>query len=99
MIATAETVLEYLNEDERICLPLYFCNIATVGTAEAPVGQYAQIGSPGDGLLTDRARVARQRSFTIDTLYRAACIYVHTTLDICNHDKLRMGPWSRPPQP
>jgi acetylornithine deacetylase/succinyl-diaminopimelate desuccinylase-like protein len=50
-----------------------------------------EVGIPAITYGPRSVRHAHRRSLTIDALYRAACIYARTIIDICNQEKSRLG--------
>jgi len=55
------------------------------------INSFNELGIPAITYGPRSERHSYRRSFTIDALYRAACVYARTMVDVCNQEKPRTG--------
>src|SRR6185503_16053845 len=83
---------------ERITAVVRSAHHATFGTAPPPpnpatcsmwrdINSFNEVGIPAITYGPRSERHAYKRSLTVDSLYRAACVYARTIVDICNQEK------------
>jgi hypothetical protein len=53
------------------------------------INPFNEIGMPAITYGPRSTRHSYRRSFTIDALYKASCVYARVIADLCNQDKRR----------
>lgn len=87
---------------ERITAAVRRAHEQTFGAAPPPpnpatcsmwrdINSFNELGIPAITYGPRSERHSYRRSFTIDALYRAACVYARTMVDVCNQEKPRAG--------
>ena len=87
---------------ERITAAVRRAHELTFGAAPPPpdpatcsmwrdINSFNELGIPAITYGPRSERHSYRRSFTIDALYRAACVYARTMVDVCSQEKPRAG--------
>jgi acetylornithine deacetylase/succinyl-diaminopimelate desuccinylase-like protein len=85
---------------DRIVGAVHKAHVATFGSPPPPpnpatcsmwrdINIFNELGIPAITYGPRSERHAYRKSLTIDSLYRAACVYARTIVEICNQDKTR----------
>lgn len=60
-----------------------------VANAKAPFNSFYELGTPAVTYGPRSESYPQKLSISMESLYKAACVYARTVVDLCNQDKPR----------